>query len=72
MTEMLAMAMLLHGGPLGGVAGEAGGVDGSGQDFLAASETGEPAHLLHLCLFRAFPRDASLRWHGLRSKCVTL
>ena len=52
------MALLLHGGLLGGVAGEAGGVDGSGEGawtlatppggFLAASETGERAHLLLL------------------------
>ncbi len=67
---MLAMALLLHGGLLGGRGGEAGGVDGSGEGawtlatpaegFLAASGTGELAHLLHLCLFRAFPRGASL------------
>ena len=51
------MALLLLGGLLGGMAGEAGGVDRSGEGawtlasppegFLAASETGEPAHLLH-------------------------
>ena len=68
---MLAMALLLHGGLLGGMGGEAAGVDGSGEGawtlatpaegFLAASGTGELAHLLHLCLFRAFPRGASLR-----------
>ena len=66
---MLAMALLLHGGLLGGMGGEAAGVDGSGEGawtlatpaegFLAASGTGELAHLLHLCLFRAFPRGAS-------------
>jgi hypothetical protein len=49
------MALLLHGGLLGGVAGQAGGVDGSGEGAwtpatppegsLAASETGEPALL---------------------------
>ena len=65
---MLAMALLLHGGLLGGVGGEAGGVDGAGEGawtlatpregFLAASGTAELAHLLHLCLCRAFPRDA--------------
>ncbi len=59
MTKMLAMALLLHGGPLGGMGGEAAGVDGSGEGawtlatpaegFLAASGTGELAHLLHLC-----------------------
>eukprot|EP01043_Picozoa_sp_COSAG02_P028208 COSAG02_NODE_1699_length_11254_cov_13.904169_8_plen_75_part_00 len=54
---MLAMALLLHGGLLGGMGGEAGGVDGSGEGawtlatpaegFLAASGTGELlAHLL--------------------------
>ena len=63
---MLAMALLLHGGLLGGVGGEVAGVDGSGEGawtlatpaegFLAASGTGELAHLLHLCLFRAFPQ----------------
>ena len=68
---MLAMALLLHGGLLGGMGGEAAGVDGAGEGawtlatpaegFLAASGTGELAHLLHLCLFRAFPRGASLR-----------
>ena len=69
---MMAMALLLHGGLLGGMGGEAAGVDGSGEEgawtlatpaegFLAASGTGELAHLLHLCLFRAFPRGASLR-----------
>ncbi len=64
---MLAMALLLHGagGLLGGMGGEAAGVDGSGkgawtfatpaEGFLAASGAGELAHLLHLCLFRAFP-----------------
>jgi hypothetical protein len=66
---MLAMALLLHGGLLGGMGGEAGGrrVWGGGawalatplEGFLAASETGGPSHLLHLCLFRAFPRGAS-------------
>eukprot|EP01043_Picozoa_sp_COSAG02_P048677 COSAG02_NODE_4808_length_4955_cov_3.563633_1_plen_30_part_10 len=30
MTKMLAMALLLHGGLLGGMGGEAAGVDGSG------------------------------------------
>eukprot|EP01043_Picozoa_sp_COSAG02_P042230 COSAG02_NODE_3572_length_6543_cov_3.650217_5_plen_88_part_00 len=57
------MALLLHGGLLGGMGGEAAGVDGSGEGawtlatlaegFLAASRTGELAHLLHLCWFRA-------------------
>eukprot|EP01043_Picozoa_sp_COSAG02_P056273 COSAG02_NODE_6651_length_3435_cov_5.250899_2_plen_69_part_00 len=68
---MLAMALLLHEGLLGGMGGEVGGVDGPGEGawtlatplkgFLAASGTGELAHLLHLCLFRAFrlPRGAS-------------
>jgi hypothetical protein len=61
---MLAMALLLHGGLLGGVGGGAAGVDGSGEGawtlatpaegFLAASGTGELAHLLHLCLCRAY------------------
>ena len=56
---MLAMALLLHGGLLGGMGGEAAGVDGAGEGawtlatpaegFLAASGTGELAHLLHLC-----------------------
>ena len=64
---MLAMALLLHGGLLGGMGGEAARVDGAGEGawtlatpaegFLAASGTGELAHLLHLCLFRAFPRE---------------
>jgi hypothetical protein len=68
---MLAMALLLHGGLLGGMGDEAAGVDGIGEGawtlatpaegFLAASRTGELAHLPHLCLFRAFPRGASLR-----------
>eukprot|EP01043_Picozoa_sp_COSAG02_P056361 COSAG02_NODE_6674_length_3426_cov_3.171626_2_plen_69_part_00 len=50
MTKMLAMALLLHGGLLGGMGGEAGGVDKSGEGvwtlatplegFLAASGTG--------------------------------
>jgi hypothetical protein len=53
---MLAMALLLHGGLLGGVGGDAGGADGPGEGawalasppegFLAASEAGGPAHLL--------------------------
>eukprot|EP01043_Picozoa_sp_COSAG02_P049020 COSAG02_NODE_4883_length_4866_cov_2.190476_1_plen_31_part_10 len=30
MTKMLAMALLLHGDLLGGMGGEAGGVDGAG------------------------------------------
>eukprot|EP01043_Picozoa_sp_COSAG02_P013573 COSAG02_NODE_546_length_20497_cov_41.264095_4_plen_75_part_00 len=52
---MLAMALLLHGGLVGGMGGEAAGVDGSGEGawtlatpaegFLAASGTGELAHL---------------------------
>ncbi len=56
------------GGLLGGVGGDAAGVDGSGEGawalatpaegFLAAPGTGELAHLLHLCLFRASPRAA--------------
>jgi hypothetical protein len=64
------MALLLRGGLLGGMAGEAGGVDGPEkgagtlatppEGSLAASETGGPAHLLHLCLFRAFARCASI------------
>jgi hypothetical protein len=53
-TKMLAMALLLHGGLLGGMGGEAAGVDGYGEvggcldprdssgGFLAASGTGEP------------------------------
>ena len=75
---MLAMALLLHGGLLGGMGGEAAGVDGSGEGawtlatpavgFLAASGTGELAHLLHLCLFRAFPRGASLRSQRLTGR----
>ena len=77
-TKMLAMALLLHGGLLGGMGGEAAGVDGSGEGawtlatpaegFLAASGTGELAHLLHLCLFRAFPRGASLRSQRLTGR----
>ncbi len=57
---MLVMALLLHGGLLGGAGGEAGGVDGPEEGawalttplegFLAATGTGELAHLLHLCL----------------------
>ena len=75
---MMAMALLLHGGLLGGMGGEAAGVDGSGEGawtlatpaegFLAASGTGELAHLLHLCLFRAFPRGASLRSQRLTGR----
>ena len=55
LTKMLEMALLLLGGLLGGVAGEAGGVDGPGErawtlattpeGSLAASETSEPAQL---------------------------
>jgi hypothetical protein len=51
---MLAMALLLHGGPLGGVRGEAAGVDGPGEGawtlaapsegFLAASGADGLAH----------------------------
>eukprot|EP01043_Picozoa_sp_COSAG02_P012825 COSAG02_NODE_503_length_20999_cov_7.403110_7_plen_73_part_00 len=69
---MLAMALLLHGGLLGGAGGEAGGADGPGEGawapatplegFLAASGAGEFAHLLHLCLFRAFPLDCPRRF----------
>jgi hypothetical protein len=68
---MLAMALLLHGGLLGGMGGEAAGVDGSGEGawtlatpaegFLVALGTGELAHLLHLCLFRAFARGARIQ-----------
>eukprot|EP01043_Picozoa_sp_COSAG02_P049667 COSAG02_NODE_5012_length_4724_cov_73.188324_4_plen_106_part_00 len=67
---MLAMALLLYGGLLGGMGGEAAGVDGPGEGartlttpaegFLAALGTDELAHLLHLCLFRAFACGASL------------
>ncbi len=52
---MLAMALLLHGGLLGGAGGEAAGVVGSGEGawtlatpaegFLAASGASELAHL---------------------------
>ena len=58
---MLAMALLLRGGLLGGVGGEAGGVDGYGEGawtlatpaegFLAASGTGELAYLQYPCQF---------------------
>eukprot|EP01043_Picozoa_sp_COSAG02_P011055 COSAG02_NODE_401_length_23083_cov_26.955839_9_plen_63_part_00 len=61
---MLAMALLLQAGLLGEMGGEAAGVDGSGEGawtlatpaegFLAAPGAGELAHLLRLCLFRAF------------------
>ncbi len=57
---MLAMALLLHGGLLGGMGGEAAGVDGSGEgawtlatpakSFLAASGTGELARLLEVAM----------------------
>ncbi len=67
---MLAMALLLHGGLLGGMGGEAAGVDRAGEGawtlatpaegFLAASGTGELAHLLHLCLFRATRHETSI------------
>jgi hypothetical protein len=53
------MALLLHGGLLGGVGGEAGGVDGSGEGAWTLATPLE-GFLLHLCLFRAFPRGASL------------
>ena len=79
-TKMLAMALLLHGGLLGGMGGEAAGVDGSGEGawtlatpaegFLAASGTGELAHLLHLCLFRAFPRGAIREWYDKSPKLI--
>ena len=67
---MLAMALLLHGGLLGGMGGEAAGVDGAGEGawtlatpaegFLAASGTGELAHLvaeliLTSCYYLLFP-----------------
>ena len=55
---MLAMALLLHGGLLGGMGGEAAGVDGFGEGawtlaapaegFLAASGTRELILLSHL------------------------
>eukprot|EP01043_Picozoa_sp_COSAG02_P021413 COSAG02_NODE_1087_length_14672_cov_189.858437_15_plen_59_part_00 len=37
MTKMLAMALLLHGGLLGGVGGKAAGVDGPGGGVLGPS-----------------------------------
>ena len=69
-TMMLAMALLLPGGLLGGMGGKAGGVDGpeegastpakSPEGVRAASGTGELAHLLHphVCLFLACARPA--------------
>jgi hypothetical protein len=48
---MLAMAPLLHEGLLGGMGGEAGGVDGSGEGAWTLATPLE-GFLLHLCLFR--------------------
>ena len=69
---MLAMALLLPGGHLGGLGGGAGGVDGSGEGVSTPSTvsagsrwglvTGEPAHLLRPCLNLAFARPASMPW----------
>jgi hypothetical protein len=60
-TKMLAMALLLHGGLLGGVGDEAGGVDGSGEGTwtLATPLEGFLAAQVSVSLFRAFPRGAS-------------
>ncbi len=73
---MLAMALLLLGGLLGGAGGEAVGLDGSGEGawtlatppegFLAASGTGELAHvrvLAHGCACSAPLRMAVALQH---------
>ena len=70
--EMLAMALLLPGGHLGGLGGTAREVGGSGEGVLTPPtvrdgfrwgvETGELAHLLPPCLFLAFARPASVPW----------
>ena len=69
---MLAMALLLPGGHLGGLGGTAREVGGSGEGLLTPPtvpdgfrwgvETGELAHLLPPCLFLAFARPASVPW----------
>jgi hypothetical protein len=63
---MLAMALLLPWGQLGGLGGGANGAGGPGEGVLAPSavpdgsrwglETGEHAHLLPPCLNLAFAR----------------
>eukprot|EP01044_Picomonas_judraskeda_P003291 COSAG03_NODE_268_length_9661_cov_28.909433_4_plen_113_part_00 len=68
--EMLAMALLMPGGHLGGLGGNARQVGGSGEGVLTPPtapdglrwgvETGELAHLLPPCLFLAFARPASV------------
>eukprot|EP01043_Picozoa_sp_COSAG02_P026544 COSAG02_NODE_1533_length_12076_cov_2.829173_10_plen_63_part_00 len=45
MTKMLAMALVLHGGLLGGMGGEAAGVDGSGEGAWTLATPAE----LRLC-----------------------
>ena len=67
---MLAMALLLPGGHLGGLGGNAREVGGSGEGVLTPPtvpdgfrwgvETGELAHLLPPCLFLAFARPANV------------
>ena len=67
---MLAMALLLPGGHLGGLGGTTREVGGSGEGLLTPPtvpdgfrwgvETGELAHLLPPCLFLAFARPASV------------
>ena len=69
---MLAMALLLPGGHLGGMGGSADGVGGPVEGAWAPPivrgglrwglETGEIAHLLHPCLSLAFARPASTPW----------
>ena len=66
------MVLLLPGGHLGGLGGNARQVGGSGEGVLTPPtvpdgfrwgvETGELAHLLPPCLFLAFARPASVPW----------
>ena len=78
---MLAMALLLPGGHLGGLGGNARQVGGSGEGVLTPPtvpdgfrwgvETGELAHLLPPCLFLAFARPASVPWALLDHRCAS-
>jgi len=74
---MLAMALLLPGGHLGGLGGTAREVGGSREGVLTPPtvpdgfrwgvETGELAHLLPPCLFLAFARPAESRVASTKS-----
>eukprot|EP01043_Picozoa_sp_COSAG02_P096132 COSAG02_NODE_32444_length_516_cov_0.863309_1_plen_156_part_10 len=66
MTKMLAMALLLHGGLLGGMGGEAAGVDGSGEGaWTLACIVLEYLRCIRVQATEVRPRTARAPQHGV-------